>query len=138
MHPLSFVHNKIVIVKVKVDTISPPRSFLLYSSCLKMAHSLLETFSLKVMLGFLLAAAATSACDILGRMVVWSVVRDDTGSQNNANLFSSGRFQLPFLPGVAFFVLRMVVLRSDLYYSCSYFASAAIFAVSLLMCCCFC
>lgn len=74
-------------------------------------------------------------------MVVWSVDGDDAGSQNNANLFSRGRFQLPFLPGVAFFALRMVVLRNDLYYFCSYFESAAIFAVLLLMfcfCCCCC
>lgn len=59
--------------------------------------------------------AAAAAVDVLGRMVVWwSSVDgdDDAGSQNNANLFSRGRFQLPFLPGVAFFALsvRMVEL----------------------------
>lgn len=52
--------------------------------------------------------AAAAAVDVLGRMEVWwSSVDgdDDAGSQNNANLFSRGRFQLPFLPGVAFFAL---------------------------------
>lgn len=68
-----------------------------------------------------------SAVDGLGRMVVWSVDGgDDAGSQNNANLFSRGRFQLPFLPEVAFFALKRMVLRSDLYYSCSYFESTAL------------
>lgn len=82
-----------------------------------MAHSSSETFpSLKANL-LLCESGGKSTypplTSVVGRPVVcWSAAdadgddgAGDNGSQNNANLFSRGCFQLPFLPGGCVFIL---------------------------------
>lgn len=62
-------------------------------------------------------ATTSAAGGVVDRrtVVYWSVDGrggdDDDGSQNNANLFSRGRFQLPFSPEDAFLFFRIPEAR---------------------------